>query len=203
MKIKMIAIAPYDGWAFIIKEERLFLLRPPYREKDLVEVEEKDLENAVHKYGFQECDHAFNNFAETIGFLNEKYIEAMKKKGISLPDKAQLKELLEYATEEILMGYLEKAEKEFIPHRNLDAAESIALALLPLEKVIQNEVIFQKTIAILNRCKEEREKLDNIIKTPNKTLGIFPRAESIYTVEAIFEYREFVYRKKQLLPVGA
>jgi len=115
MKIKMIAIAPYDGWAFIIKEERLYLLRPPYRAKDLLEVEEKDLENAIHKSGFQECDQAFNNLAEIIGFLDEQYIEAMKKRGIALPDKEQLKELLEYATEEILTGYLEKAEREFIP----------------------------------------------------------------------------------------
>ncbi|HLP62753.1 MAG TPA: hypothetical protein VK186_28200 [Candidatus Deferrimicrobium sp.] len=203
MKIKMIAIAPYDGWAFIIKEEQLYLLRPPYRSKDLLEVGEKDLENALHKYGFQEFDHAFNNLAETIDYLNEKYMEAMKRKGISLPDKEQLKELLEYATEEILVGYLEKAEREFIPQRNLDAAESIALALLPLEKVIQNEDIFQKTYAILNRCKEERERLNNIIKTPNKATGIFPTAELRYTLEAIRELSEFFYRKKQLLPVGA
>lgn len=203
MKIKMIAIAPYDGWAFIIKEEQLYLLRPPYRAKDLVEVAEKDLENAVHKYGFQECDQAFNNLAETIGFLNEIYIESIKKKGISLPDKEQLQELLVYATEEILMGYLEKAEREFIPQRNLDAAESIALALLPLDKVIQNEDLFQKTIGILKRCKEERERLNNIIKTPDKTPGIFPTAELRYTLEAILEYKQFIYSKKQLLPVGA
>lgn len=203
MKIKMIAIAPYDGWAFIIKEEQLYLLRPPYRSKDLLEIGEKDLENTIHKYGFQECDHAFNNLTETIGFLNEKIIDAAKKSGISLPDKEQLKELLEYASEEILMGYLEKAEREFIPQRNLDAAESIALALLPLDKVIQNKNLFQKAIDILNRCKEEKEKLNNIIKASDKAPGKFPTAELRYTSEAIREYREFIYRKKQLLPVGA
>jgi hypothetical protein len=118
-----------------------------------MDVVEKDLENAVDKYGFLECDHAFNNLSETIGFLNEKFIEEMKRKGISLPDKDQLKELLEYATEEILLGYLEKAEREFIPHGNLDAAEWIALALLPLKQVKQNDVIYQKTLNILDRCR--------------------------------------------------
>lgn len=202
MKIKMIAIAPYDGWAFIIKDEQLYLLRPPYHSKDLQEVEERELENAIHKYGFQECDYIFNNLAETISFLNEKFIDAVKKKGISLPDKEHLKELLEYASEDILVGYLEKAEKEFIPQRNLDAAESIALTLLPLEKVIQNEELFQKTIAILNKCKDERERLNNI-KTSKEVPGMFPTAELRYTFEAIRDYREFIYRKKQLLPVGA
>jgi len=175
MKIKMIAIAPYDGWAFIIKEERLYLLRPPYRSKDLLEVEEKDLENAIYKYGFQECDQAFNNLAEIIGFLDEKYIEAMKKRGIALPDKEQLKELLEYATEEILTGYLEKAEREFIPQRNLDAAESIALALLPLKQVKRNEDISQRTINMLKRCREERNKLNIIIEKQDKGLSKFPK----------------------------
>jgi len=203
MKIKMVAIAPYDGWAFIIKDEQLYLLRPPYRSKDLPEVVEKDLENALHKYGFQECAHAFNNLSETIGFLNEKYIEAMKKKGMPLPDKEQLKELLEFATVEILMGYLEKAEREFIPQRNLEAAESIALALLPLEQVKRNEGISQKTIEILKRCREERKKLNSIIEKQDQGLSKFPKAASKFSSKAIIDYMKSIYKDRQLLPIGA
>ena len=31
MKIKMVAIAPYDGWAFITQDEKLYMLKPPFR----------------------------------------------------------------------------------------------------------------------------------------------------------------------------
>ncbi len=203
MKIKMVAIAPYDGWAFIIKEEQLYLLRPPYRSKDLLEVGEKNLENALHKYGFQECAHAFNNLSETIGFLNEKYIEAMKRKGMSLPDKEQLKELLEFATEEILRGYLETVEQEFIPQRNLEAAESIAFALLPLKQVKQNEELSQKIIEILKRCREERNKLNSIIEKPVQELSKFPKAASKFSNTAIIDFMKSIYKERQLLPVGA
>lgn len=152
MKIKMIAIAPHDGWAFIIKDEKLYLLRPPYRLVDLIEASKKDLANAVDKYGFQECNAVFNNLSETINFLDEKYVELMKKQGTSLPKQEELKSLLKYATDEILTEYLDKAEKEFIPQRNLDGAASIARELLKLEKVMRNETLYKKARNVLNRC---------------------------------------------------
>jgi myo-inositol-1(or 4)-monophosphatase len=185
MKIKMIAIAPYDGWAFIIKDEKLYLLRPPYRSADLVDVSKKDLANAVHKYGFQECSGAFNNLSETINFLDEKYVELMKKQGVSLPKQEELKSLLKYATDEILTEYLDKAEKEFIPQRNLDAAESIALELMRLEKVMGNETMFNRSLDIIQKCKEERNKLDRLKDKPNKLSKRSPNAQKKYMEKAI------------------
>jgi hypothetical protein len=198
----MIAIAPYDGWAFVIKDEKLYLLRPPYRSADLVEASKKDLANAVHKYGFQECSAAFNNLSETIDFLDEKYVELMKKQGVSLPKQEELKSLLKYATDEILREYLDKAEKEFIPQRNLDAAESIALELMRLEKVMENETMFNRALDIIQKCKEERNKLDRLMAKPIKISKRFPNARREYTEAAIIELMNYIYQTKQLLPVG-
>ncbi len=207
MNIKMIAIAPDDGWAFIIKDEQLILIRPPYDKNDLVIVVEKDLENAIHKHGFQECDCAFNAIAETIDFLNQKYVEGMKRRGVPLPQKEELRGLLEFATEEILIGYLEKAELEYIPNGNLDAAEAIALALLPVEKVKKNKKVFQKTIDLITRCKEERSKqegnkLNRLIKW-DEGLSKFPQAESKYTLKALMERMGLTRQTQQLIQVGA
>jgi predicted nuclease with TOPRIM domain len=202
MKIKMIAIAPYDGWAFVIKEECLYLLRPPYQSSDLTEVSEKDLAKAVHQYGFQECNCAFNNFSEAISFLNKKYVELMKKKGFSLPEQEELRSLLEYATDEILSNYLEKAEKEFIPNRNLDAAESIALELLGLEKVKENEALYDKARNIIQQCQEERNKLNRMLKKPIKLSNRYPNAKKRYSEKSIAELMRDVYTSKQLIPIG-
>lgn len=202
MKIKMIAIAPYDGWAFIIKDEKLYLLRPPYRSADLIEASKKDLASAVHKYGFQECNAAFNNLSETINFLNKKYVELMKKQGVSLPKQEELKALLKYATDEILTEYLDKAENEFIPQRNLDAAESIALELMRLEKVFENEIMFNRALDIIQKCKEERDKLDRLLAKSIKLSKRFPNAQKKYTEKAIIELMHSIYQTKQLLPVG-
>lgn len=203
MKIKMTAIAPFDGWAFISEEENLYLLRPPYHSGDLIEASEKDLANAVHKYGFHECDFDFNTITETVHFLKDKYVEAIKKQGVSLPGKEQLKSLLRHATDDILWDYLEKADKEFIPQRNLDAAESIAVALMRVEKVKKNEKMFNTTLDIINRVREERNKLKDFMLNSAILKHKFPNAEKRYTRKSILEIMNFTYKNKQLLPVGA
>jgi hypothetical protein len=199
MKVKMIAIAPYDGWAFVIKDEQLYLLRHPYKSDDLIEVSEKDLTIAVHKYGFKECDLSFSNFLETVNFLKDRYVESMKKQGISLPSQEQLKSLLRHATDDILWEYLEEAEKEFIPQRNLDAAESIALALMKVDKVVKNEGMLSKAIDIINKCQKERNKLKDLIPTMKHK---FPNAEKRYTKKSIIELMNDIYESKQLLQMG-
>ncbi|NIM11282.1 MAG: hypothetical protein GTO45_04765 [Candidatus Aminicenantes bacterium] len=201
MRIKMIAVAPYDGWAFIIKEEQLYLLRPPYQSGDLIEMSEKDLASAISKYMFHECHLGFCNLSETISFLKKKYVEAMEKQGISLPKQEELKSLLRYATDEILWGYLEKAEKEFIPQRNLDAAEAIALALMRIDKVIKNDTMFNKALDIIDRCQEERNKLRDFILDTGVLKHRFPNAEKRYTKKSIIEIMKDTYKRKQLLSV--
>jgi hypothetical protein len=202
MKIKLIAVAPYDGWAFIIKNDQLYLLRPPYQANDLIESSEKDLAFAVNKYHFRECNFSFDNFEETINFLEEKYVEAMKKLGFSLPDTEKLKSLLEYADEDILQDFLEKAEKELIPLRSLDAAESIALELIQLENVKKNQVMFKRAVNIIKKCRDGRNELKRLSMKPVKFSQKYPNAIKKYTQKSIYELMKNSCSTRQLLPVG-
>jgi len=135
MKIKIIAIAPNDGWGFIEKEEIIFLLRPPYTTSNQIEASSKVVENAIHKYGFVECDSTFSSMREVVRFLKETFVRLMKEQGIGTPSSEELRGLLKYATDDVLLEYLKKTEKELIPEGKLDAAEAIALELMKLEKV--------------------------------------------------------------------
>lgn len=78
METKVIAIAPNDGWAFISKDGKIFLLRPPYVYSNQIEVSGKDVENAIHLHGFEECSFGFSDLKEIIGFLKDKYVESMR-----------------------------------------------------------------------------------------------------------------------------
>jgi hypothetical protein len=202
MKIKMIAIAPYDGWAFIVKDERLYLVRPPYQSHDLIESSEKDLAAAISKYQFQESNSVFKTLTEAINFLKDKYVESMEKSGFKLPKQEELKSLLEYATDDILLEYLDMAEKELIPNRNLDAAESLALELMQLEKVKANGAMFNRAVKIIKKCQEERNRLNPLtvkfFKFPQK----YPNARKRYTEKSIIELMNDIYHTRQLLPVG-
>jgi len=202
MKIKLIAVAPYDGWAFILKDDHVYLLRPPYQANDLIESSEKDLVFAISKYNFQECNSSFDNFEETIDFLEEKYVEAMEKSGFSLPDTEELKSILQYASEEILRDFMDKAENELIPLRSLDAAESIALELIQLENVKKNQTMFKRAVNIIKKCQHKRNELKRLSKKPDKFSKKYPNAIKMYTKKSIYESMNYICSTRQLLPVG-
>ena len=210
MGIEVIAIAPNDGWAFIKKEDsKIFLLRPPYTSSDQIKASEKDLENAIHLHGFEECDHSFSNIKEVIRFLKDKYVEAMKNLGIELPSLDDLKELLKYASDDILLEFLEKAERDLIPRGKLDVAISIALDIMKLEKARVNRKICNMAVAIIEECnqkKREKEELSETLveESQRETWeDRFPNAVNKYSVEHIIYYKRSVCTSRQLLRLGA
>jgi len=203
MKIKMVALAPFDGWAFAIKDERLYLLRPPYHLRDLMESSEAELINAISHYHFRKCNKSFKSISEAVHFLKETYAKEIEKMGFSLPDPKELKSLLEFANSEVLTDYLDKTEKEFIPNRCFDVAESLALELLRLEKVKQNSGLYTRTLNIISKCKKEKNSFLQMTKIPGKLSRKFPNATQRYTKESIDEIMNITYQTGQLMPIGA
>ena len=207
MKIKIIAIAPNDGWAFIIKEGKIYLLRPPYTTSNQIEVSSKVVENAIHIHDFEECVFTFDSMSEVIGSIKDRYIKSMKEQGIDLPSSEELRELLKYATDDVLLEYLKRAKRELIPEGKLDAAESVTIDLMKLERVMRNPEMQKMAIDILENCKEERERLrdlenqirDNQEETwKDRFLGVF----STYPIDAIRRRQRNITKEGQILPLG-
>lgn len=207
MKVKVIVIAPNDGWAFIAKEEKIFLLRPPYISSNQIEVSKKTVENAIHLHGFEECDFTFSGMNELVRFLKEEYIKSKENQGINLPSSKQLKELLKYATDDVLLEYLSRAQRELIPEGKLDAAESIAVELMKLDRVRGNPEMLEQAIYILEKYRQEaerREKLTTEISNNiKKTWGTrFRWAAGRYSVASMIGHQKLVSTRRQLLPIG-
>ena len=207
MEIKIIAIAPNDGWGFIEKEEKIYLLHPPYTSSNLIEVSRKEVETAIHLHGFEECDISLNGINEAVKFLKEKYIESKETQGIDLPSSKRLRELLKYATDDVLLGYLNKAKRELIPEGKLDAAESIALELMKLEKVKNNPEIREMGIDILEKCSQGRKRVGELAIAISNNLKEtweerFSDVMERYPKEAIIKYQKSISARGQILPVG-
>ncbi len=208
MEIKVIAIAPNDGWAFIIQEDKIFLLRPPYVASNQIEVSEKDVENALHLHGFEECNLDFNSLREVVEFLKNKYIESMKNQGTGLPSSEQLRELLKYAPDDVLLQYLKRAEEELIPEGKLNAAESIALELMKLDNVKENHEMYKMAMGVLEKSKRQKREMEELAiakieENQRKTWkDRFPNAMGKYSVEFMINYRKSICRRGQLLPLG-
>lgn len=155
---KIIAIDPYNGWYFVEKKEKIFLLRPPYTGSFQVLASKYEVEKAIAQYNFRECDIRFKSINDTIKFAKEEYIKIKKAQGINIPSNEQLIELLNYATDEILWEYLRKAKNELIPNGKFKIAKSIARDFLKLEKVNNNPAMKKMVWDIVEKCQQYDEK---------------------------------------------
>ena len=206
MKIKIIAISPNDGWAFITIKDKIFLLRPPYITSNQIGVSEKDVENAIYIHGFENCNITHDNIKSVIRFLKEQYIESKKKQNISLPTSEQLRELLKYATDDILFKYLERIERELILQGKFYEAKSIALELMELSKVKNNTEMVEMVMTIFKECKNgehEKEKIAmNILDDGNQNYGAkFPNAVKHYSLEVINSVKREVANRGSVFPI--
>lgn len=154
MKITIIAVSPYDGWAFIKREGKIFLLRP-HDASQVEEVSKEEVEKAVGVHGFEECDIAFDTMDAVVSFLKDQFVQLRKGLGIEVPTLEELRELLNNASDDVLLEYLKRAKK-LIPEK-IEAAELIAQDLLNLEKVKNSPEMRKAATEILKRCEQERQ----------------------------------------------
>ncbi len=208
MKFKIIAAAPDDGWGFVLEEEKIFILRPPYTSSDKMEVSMKVVENAIHIRGFEEYDITLDTINEVVRSLKEMYIESKRKQGIDPPSSEKLKEFLKYATDDVLLEYLNRANDELIPGGKLDAAEAVASDLLDLENVRNNTVMLNMGLDILKKCRQEREGLEKLVfdaSTISQETWVdrFPNAVDTYSLTPIVEYQKRISSSGQMMPMCA
>ena len=208
MKFKIIAAAPDDGWGFVSEEEKIFLLRPPYTSSDKIEVSMKVVENAIHIRGFEEYDITLDTINEVVRSLKEMYIESKRKQGIDPPSSEKLKEFLKYATDDVLLEYLNRAYNELIPEGKLDLAESMASDLLELENVQNNTEMLSMGLDILKKCIHERksrkQSIQDLFSDPQRTwANKYPHATAIYSIDSINERQKLISSRGQILPICA
>lgn len=208
MKIKIIAAAPDDGWGFVSEDEKIFLLRPPYTSSDKIGVSMKVVESAIHIHGFEECDITLDTINEVVRSLKGMYIESKRKQGIDPPSAEQLKKFLKYATDDVLLEYLNRANDELIPEGKLSAAEAVASDLLDLENVRNNTVMLSMGLDILKKCRQEREGLEKLVfdastSSQETWADRFPNAVDEYSLPPIVEYQKRISLSGQILPICA
>lgn len=204
MKIKIIAMATEDGWGIIKKDEKIFILRPPYENTDLIEISTKEFEKAICIYGYEECDIPLGSLNEVITLLKTEFVEAMKKIGVGRMPSSQLRELLKFATEDILKEYLDRCQTDLIPSGKLDAAESIAFELKKLEKVIKNPELTTMAFNVLEKCSQKRKEKQSLAMMTNtnkkESWSKFKSAMKKYSFNAIMTQGQIVSTRGRISP---
>ena len=124
-----------------------------------------------------------------------------------MPSLDELRELLEFADEEILDMFLTRAETELIPQRAFGPARAIATDLLRLDKVRDNPQMWQRALDILTKCDQEADAktalTDEIAAGRNQRWRVkFSNATNKYLPEEMVARQNSVLRAHQLMPMA-
>src|SRR5438046_408239 len=104
--LNLIAAAYEDGYAFVKEGKRVYALRPPYRQQNKTAVSLLAVERAVTTHGFAAESLTFDDWGALIEHLKNRLIESRKERGISEPNTAQIRRLVERAPRNIIEQYL-------------------------------------------------------------------------------------------------
>ncbi|SPF39518.1 hypothetical protein SBA4_2350005 [Candidatus Sulfopaludibacter sp. SbA4] len=203
--LELLAIAREDGWAFIKKDGQLILLKPPYRDSNLVRVCEDIIEKAVSLHGFEPIHESYPGWGPLVDFLRAELAKVRQSK-LGILDDAELKfELLRDAPREILEYYLHRTESELIPNGEWNAALDVLTLLMRVDIVRQDANLCQHAIALLQKCNaglaangRNRAEL-----TAEGVVRLFPGVAQKYPVASVMEYMRNVAERHQVMPVGA
>jgi len=142
-------IAPNDAWGIVRIDDKLYVFRPPYRDEQRLEISPEDTMKAVCDHAFVPINHMCEDTDAAIVFLKEKYVEAMEARGIREPTDEDLRDAWRFASDEILLRCLERAEQEWIPAGKEEAAKRLARDIIGLEKVKEDSEIYRKAAKII------------------------------------------------------
>ncbi len=172
MKIYLKTIAVEDGWGYIKKGKKYFLLRPPYPPyRDEIEVAESEIEKSL-LHGFTRRNKDFERADEVVNYLKEEYLNS--KDTIKVPTIEELLKLLKWADADTLSKYLKFAKKKLIEQKRFSEAKAIAENALKSKNIQSHPKLKLKNIAedILTQC-----TIEKVIQSRKSILPIMDEKE--------------------------
>lgn len=170
---KLIAISPDDGWAFVERNRRIVLVRPPYRSGNLANASVQVVEKAIYAYGFRSADQHFADWGSLIEFLRTPLTQAPAL----ISQREAFKELLSDAPPRILSSHLDRVEDELVPSRQWATAVSVLGLMLETEAMRTNPQLHVRATNLLAKCSSlmlnrvnGRERVATLLSS------MFPRA---------------------------
>ncbi|HLM76124.1 MAG TPA: hypothetical protein VK459_25635 [Polyangiaceae bacterium] len=210
--ISLLAAAFEDGWAFVRQGYTIYLVRPPYQKRDLVEVNEATVERAIHAHGFAPELLPFQDWSALIDFLRERIVSTSRARAERASETKAAALLLRNATPAVLEGYLDRVEHELLPSLDLDAALRLLCAMSGLENVASEPALRDRTASLLERVVERMDEARAarasaalvsalVSEDPAKIARSFPLAAERYG-SGLLPYIRAVRERRSLIAIG-
>lgn len=201
--LELVAAALEDGWAFVKTDEKLMLLKPPYRPSNLAIVSGEILEKAVICHGFHMLHRTYADWAALIEFLRSELAKA--RVGFAAISDADLQyELLCDAPLEVVEDYLRRTEVELLPNGECSAAINLLSVLMKVDLVREDPVLQKRTLALLNRSVKELSRIqsERADLAAEGIVGLFPGVSKRYSVQSVAGLMRRIREGHQVFAVG-
>lgn len=152
--IRLLALAPDDGWAFVRSADRILLIRPPYGKRRHPVVEESVVARAVAVEGFRAEDRVFPDWSALFAFLEEQFLAGRPALPAALAPES-VERILRHAPTSALGGLLDRIEHELLPDRRWDAACELLVRFLTVDSAPAADLRL-RAAALFSRCQRER-----------------------------------------------
>lgn len=152
--IRLLAIAPEDGWAFVRSADRILLLRPPYSKRRHPAVMESVVTRAVAVEGFESADQVFPDWPTLFAFLEERFLAARPALPAALAPES-VERILRHAPRPVLESLLDRIENELLPSRQWDAAGELLARFLAVDSPVAAG-LRPRAAELLVRCQQTR-----------------------------------------------
>jgi hypothetical protein len=204
--LKLLASAPGDGWAFIKKDQRVVVIRPPYQQWTLTAVPEGTVEKALQHHGFVAQDRTFADWDSLIAHLREQFLAVRRDQGLKVPDTEELRSILHLAPAYLLAAFLDRVEMELLPQREWESAMELLTYLLGVEAVKTDSDLYNRTVQLLHESQrakniEELWRL-KIKQVEDDFRRKFPQVLRTYGIEAVQGLAETISRRGQVFAFG-
>lgn len=161
--INLVALSPEDGWAFAHDDGQLVQLRPPYDEAR--PASEVDVVRSLGMDGFEARNREFRSWRELIAFLRQ---EIQRTRAADITPEEQARELvrfLESADEDVLLGFLDRIEREYVAAGNHSQARSAIEAMQQVDRLWTAGPLRRRALEVTNRL--PARQVDDAIDFPS------------------------------------
>jgi hypothetical protein len=151
--IRLLALAPEDGWAFVRSEGQVRLLRPPYGKRTHPVVEESAVARAVAVEGFEAAEEDFADWADLFAALEQRFLASRPAPPAGLAPEA-VERILRHAPPSALDGFLDRIECELLPSRQWEPALVLLDRFLAVESPAA-VALRPRAVGLQGRCAAE------------------------------------------------
>ena len=187
--LKVIALRE-DGWAFVLTDAGVLLVRPPYSSSNSTSVSQSAVELGVARHGFSLLEEQFPDWGELIAFLNRCVRKARAARGEKIASAGLGAGIMKFATE-VLSGFLHRVEMELLPAGSWDIAERLLVDMLALPGIQCDSALLTRVSSLLSRTLDARKNADmareELFVSNGNLAGRFPKLADKYGEQSLPE----------------